>query len=62
MLDGVISTELPCTGPNVLWLKVLWTFKNIFETLRDLNDSDEKAKMLKTPILKFLPCQKLCKF
>ena len=30
-------------------LKVLWTFKNIFKTLHDLNDSDEKTKMLKTP-------------
>ena len=30
-------------------LKVLSIFKNIFETLRDLNDSDEKTKMLKTP-------------
>ena len=30
-------------------LKVLWIFKNIFETLHDLNDSDEKTKMLKTP-------------
>ena len=25
-------------------LKVLWIFKNIFETLHDLNDSDEKTK------------------
>ena len=30
-------------------LKVLWTFKNIFETFHDFNDSDEKTKMLKTP-------------
>ena len=30
-------------------LKVLWIFKNIFKTLHDLNDSIEKAKMLKTP-------------
>ena len=29
-------------------LKVLWIFKNIFGTLHDLNNSDEKAKMLKT--------------
>ena len=28
-------------------LKVLWIFKNIFKTLHDLNDSIEKAKMLK---------------
>ena len=30
------------------YLKVLWIFKNIFETLHDLNDSDEKTRMLKT--------------
>ena len=30
-------------------LKVLWTFKNNFETLHGLNDSDEKTNMLKTP-------------
>ena len=30
-------------------LKVLWLFKNIFKTLHDLNDIDEKTKMLKTP-------------
>ena len=30
-------------------LKVLWNFKNFFETLHDLNDSDEKTEMLKTP-------------
>ena len=30
-------------------LKVLWIFKNIFEILHGLNDSDEKTKMLKTP-------------
>ena len=30
-------------------LKVLWSFKNIFETLHDLNDSHEKTKMPKTP-------------
>ena len=29
-------------------LKVLWIFKNIFETFHDLNDSDEKTRMLKT--------------
>ena len=29
-------------------LKVLWILKNIFETLHDSNDSDEKIKMLKT--------------
>ena len=29
-------------------LKVLWVFKNIFETLHDLNNSDEKTRMLKT--------------
>ena len=29
-------------------LKVLWIFKNILETLHDLNDSDEKTRMLKT--------------
>ena len=28
-------------------LKVLRTFKNIFESLHDLNDSDEKTRMLK---------------
>ena len=39
-----------------LLLNVLWIFKNIFETLHDLNDSAEK------PILKFQPSQKLCKF
>ena len=33
---------------NDWWLKVLWIFKNIFETLHDLNDSDEKTRMLKT--------------
>ena len=33
---------------NPLVLKVLWIFKNIFETLHDLNDSDEKSRMLKT--------------
>ena len=27
----------------------MWTFKNISETLHDMNDSDEKTKMLKTP-------------
>ena len=32
----------------LLNLKVLWIFKNIFETLHDLNDSDEKIRMLKT--------------
>ena len=32
-----------------LTLKVLWIFKNIFEILHDLNDNDEKTKMLKTP-------------
>ena len=32
-----------------LCLKVLWIFKIIFETLHDLNDIDEKTKMLKTP-------------
>ena len=32
-----------------LSLKVLWTFKNIFGTLHNLNDNDEKTKMLKTP-------------
>ena len=31
-------------------LKVLWIFKNIFETLHDLNDSDEKTWMLKTAL------------
>ena len=30
-------------------LQVLWSFKNIFETLHDLNDSHEKTKMLKAP-------------
>ena len=40
-------------SPNVIkvifhTLKVLWIFKNIFETLHDLNDSDEKTKMMKT--------------
>ena len=34
---------------NMVSLKVLWTFKNIFETPHDLNDSDEKTKILKTP-------------
>ena len=34
---------------NSLFLKVLWIFKNIFKTLHDLNDIDEKTKMLKTP-------------
>ena len=34
---------------QTMQLKVLWTFKNIFETLHDLNDSDKKNKMLKTP-------------
>ena len=29
-------------------LKVLWIFKNIFETLHDLNDTGEKTRMLKT--------------
>ena len=29
-------------------LKVFWIFKNIFEILHNLNDSDEKTKMLKT--------------
>ena len=28
--------------------KVLWIFKNIFETFHGSNDSDEKIKMLKT--------------
>ena len=32
-----------------LKLKVLWIFKNIFETLHDLNESDEKTRLLKTP-------------
>ena len=32
-----------------LSLKGLVNLQNIFETLRDLNDSDEKTKMLKTP-------------
>ena len=35
-------------GPYDDVLKVLWTFKNIFGTLHDLNDSDGKIKMLKT--------------
>ena len=30
-------------------LKVLWIFKNIFETLHDLNDGNEKNRILKTP-------------
>ena len=30
-------------------LKVLYIFKNIFEILHGLNDSDENIKMLKTP-------------
>ena len=34
---------------NMVSLKVLWTFKNIFETPHDLSDSDEKTKILKTP-------------
>ena len=33
-----------------------------FETLHDLNDSDEKTRMLKTAKKKFEPIQKLCKF
>ena len=32
-------------------LKVLWSFKNIFETLHYLNDSHEKTQMPKTPSL-----------
>ena len=28
-------------------LKVLWIFKNIFKTLHDLNDIDEKTEMPK---------------
>ena len=34
---------------NLFDLKVLRIFKNIFETLHDLNDRDEKTKMLKPP-------------
>ena len=26
----------------------MWIFKNIFKTLHDLNDTDEKTRMLKT--------------
>ena len=38
----------PYTEFFVNALKVLIIFKNNFETLHDLNDSDEKTRMLKT--------------
>ena len=42
-------------------LRGLVNLKNIFETLQDCNDSDEK-KNLESPILIFQSSQKLCKF
>ena len=38
--------KLKCLKNETYTLKVLWTFKNIFGTLHDLIDSDEKTKML----------------
>ena len=39
---------------------VLWIFINIFETIHDLNDSDEKTKMMKTAHIIVSRCHFLC--
>ena len=43
-------------------VKGLVNLQKLFDTHSDLNDSDKKTEMLKTPVLKFQPSQKLCKF
>ena len=46
-LDAV-KTHVAQFINNIHLLKVFWSFKNFFETLHGLNDSDKKTKMLKT--------------